>query len=82
MKYDPNNPLTEEQATALSEDDFFEYLDSKSKYDAEHMALPLSTRTMKMFAHRDAIARGVELTQEEHRKISRFAAEHGSKDWQ
>ena len=30
MKYSPENELTEEQVTALSEDQFFEYIDSKA----------------------------------------------------
>ena len=32
MKYDPNNELSDEQLNKLSEDDFFQYLDSKAKY--------------------------------------------------
>ena len=32
MKYRPENELTDEQLKGLSEDDFFEYLDSKSAY--------------------------------------------------
>lgn len=31
MKYDPNNELSESEQSSLSEDEFFEYLDSKEK---------------------------------------------------
>jgi hypothetical protein len=30
MKYNPNEELTDEQLKELSEDDFFEYLDTKA----------------------------------------------------
>jgi hypothetical protein len=50
MKYNPKNELSEEQLKVLSEDEFFEYLDSKAAYLAQHTS-PLSSYHTKRFAH-------------------------------
>lgn len=49
MKYDPNNELSDEQLKKLSEDDFFEYLDSKAAYLKE-FTIPLDQYHVKRFA--------------------------------
>jgi CRISPR/Cas system CSM-associated protein Csm2 small subunit len=49
MKYNPEKELTDEQMKELSEDAFFEYLDSKAAYLKEHSA-PLNQYHVKKFA--------------------------------
>jgi hypothetical protein len=49
MKYSPENELTEEQVTALPEDEFFEYIDSKAAY-LKQFTTPLSQYHTKKFA--------------------------------
>ena len=48
MKYNPDNELTEEQITALPEDQFFEYIDSKAAY-LKQFTRPLETYHTKRF---------------------------------
>jgi hypothetical protein len=48
MKYNPENELTEEQVTALPEDQFFEYIDSKAAY-LKQFTRPLETYHTKRF---------------------------------
>lgn len=48
MLYDPNNELTEEEIKNLSEDDFFEYLDSKAAY-LKGNTVPLDEYHIKRF---------------------------------
>ena len=48
MKYNPENELTEEQITALPEDQFFEYIDSKAAY-LKQFTRPLETYHTKRF---------------------------------
>jgi hypothetical protein len=49
MKYRPENELTDEQLKGLSEDDFFEYLDSKSAY-LKRSTVPLDQYHTKKYA--------------------------------
>ena len=49
MKYNPNNELTDEQLKGLSEDEFFEYLDSKSAY-LKRSTVPLDQYHTKKYA--------------------------------
>jgi hypothetical protein len=49
MKYNPEQELTDEQMKELSEDAFFEYLDSKSAYLKEQ-SVPLDQYHVKKFA--------------------------------
>jgi hypothetical protein len=49
MKYNAENELTDEQLKGLSEDEFFEYLDSKSAY-LKQFTTPLSQYHTKKFA--------------------------------
>ena len=49
MKYNPENELTDEQLKGLSEDEFFEYLDSKSVY-LKRSTIPLDQYHTKKYA--------------------------------
>ena len=49
MKYSPENELTDEQLKGLSEDEFFEYLDSKSAY-LKRSIIPLDQYHSKKYA--------------------------------
>ncbi len=49
MKYNPTNELTDEQLKELSEDAFFEYLDSKAAYLKEQ-SVPLDQYHVKKYA--------------------------------
>jgi hypothetical protein len=49
MKYDPNNELTDEQMESLSEDEFFEYLDTKAEY-LKQFTKPLDPYHLKRYA--------------------------------
>ena len=61
MKYNPNEELTEEQLKELSENDFFEYLDSKAAY-LKQFTQPLGQYHTKQFASQ---TKGTELTTKE-----------------
>jgi hypothetical protein len=64
MKYSPENELTEEQITALSEDQFFEYIDSKAAY-LKQFTRPLETYHTKRFAGVTAASQGRNITNNE-----------------
>ena len=49
MKYNPENELTDEQLKELSEDEFFEYLDTKSAY-LKNSTIPLDRYHTKRYA--------------------------------
>jgi hypothetical protein len=57
MKYSPDNELTEEQVTALPEDQFFEYIDSKAAY-LKQFTRPLETYHTKRFVGVSAAIEG------------------------
>jgi hypothetical protein len=61
MKYNPENELTNEQVTALPEDQFFEYIDSKAAY-LKQFTRPLETYHTKRFAGVAAAVEGRALT--------------------
>jgi septin family protein len=48
MKFDPKNPLTEEEIYNLSDTDIFEYLDQKSIY-LKSFSKPLDTNHVKTY---------------------------------
>ena len=64
MKYSPENELTEEQVTALPEDEFFEYIDSKAAY-LKQFTRPVESYHTKRFAGVGAAIEGRTLTNEE-----------------
>ena len=61
MKYNPENELTNEQVTALPEDQFFEYIDSKAAY-LKQFTRPLESYHTKRFAGVSAAVEGRALT--------------------
>ena len=64
MKYDPNNELSESEQSALSEDEFFDYLDSKVKY-LNQFTKPLGEYHTKRYATLAAGAQNRQLTQKQ-----------------
>lgn len=75
MIYDPNNELTEEQLTQLSEDEFFEYLDTKAEY-LKGYSRPLPGHLLKKYAYIDAAVRGDKVTDEQHDNLQKMAKEY------
>ena len=61
MKYNPENPLTEDQINQLNDDDLFDYLDSRAEYLKKY-SRPLDTYHTKQFL---AATKGGEVTAEE-----------------
>lgn len=74
MKYDPNNELSDEQLNKLSEDDFFEYLDSKAEYLSQ-FTKPLGEYHTKRYAVIAAATEGRELTDKEFKAAKRIGKE-------
>lgn len=80
MKYDPENPLTDEQLEQLGKDDFdsmLEYLDAHADY-LKKFTKPLSSYHTKRFASLSAKSSGKDITNEE----LKVAAEIGKKNEQ
>ena len=71
MKYNPEQELTDEQLKGLSEDEFFEYLDSKAAY-LKQFTQPLGQYHTKHFA---AISKGGELTTKELKRAKEIGRE-------
>lgn len=61
MKYNPNTPLTENEINRLSDEDMFEYLDSKALY-LKQFSRPLDTYHTKQFL---SATKGGEISNEE-----------------
>jgi len=77
-KYDPNNPLSEEELDELGKVDFegfLEYLDSQSEY-LKQFSKPLSSYHTKRYASLSLAQQGKQITDEELAK----AAEIGKKN--
>ena len=74
MKYDPNNELTEEQMTQLSEDEFMEYLDTKAEY-LKQFTRPLGSYHAKRYAAMTATSLGRGVTEEEYQAAKRIGKE-------
>ncbi len=68
MKYNPTQQLTAEQISKLSDDDFFEYLDSRAEYLKE-FSRPLDTYHTKQFL---AATKGGEITESEFKKAKKI----------
>lgn len=64
MLYDPENELTEDEMKQLSEDEFFEYLDSQAEY-LKQFTKPLGEYHTKRYASISAKVEGRELTDDE-----------------
>jgi hypothetical protein len=78
MKYDPNNELTDEQVESLSEDDFFEYIDSKAAY-LKQFTRPLESYHTKRFAGVGAAIEGRYVTNEELEAAKKIGKENFQK---
>ena len=70
MIYDPNNELSDIEMSALSENEFFEYLDLKAKH-LKQFTRPLGSYETKHFA---AWSKGEALTDEELKKAKQMGA--------
>jgi hypothetical protein len=71
MKYDPQNELTDEQLKELSEDDFFEYLDTKAAYLKE-ITVPLDQYHVKKYA---SVTMGGNLSTKQLREAKKIGRE-------
>jgi hypothetical protein len=71
MKYNPELELSDEQLKQLSEDEFFEYLDSKSAY-LKGQSTPLDQYHVKKYA---SVAMGGTLTTKELKKAKEIGKE-------
>ena len=90
VKYDPENPLSDEELDKLAEKDFelfLEYLDSKTAY-LKQFAKPLSSYHAKRFAAMAAKESGREFSKKDYDKADKIgkenekkAAEKITKDW-
>ena len=73
LKYDPDNPLTDEQLDKIAAYDFdmfLEYLDSKTEY-LKTKVRPLNTHELKKINFLDAASRGEEISQKEIKKLGK-----------
>ena len=78
MIYDPNNELTEEQMAQLTEDEFFEYLDTKAEYLAQ-FSKPLPGYYLKRYAYTSAKVEGREISDDEHESLNKLSIEYNKK---
>ena len=78
MVYDSNNELNDRELDALSDEELFEYLDSKATYMKEH-SVPLTDHLLKRYAHISAKIEGREMTQKEHRRLNKILKENQTK---
>lgn len=74
MKYDPNNELTEEEMEALSEEEFFEYLDTKAEY-LKGFTKPLGEYHTKRYASLTASHLNRPMTDAEYKSAKRIGKE-------
>jgi len=81
MIYDPNAELTDEQMENLSEEEFFQYLDSKAEYLKQYTK-PLGTYHTKRYAAATAAHQQRELTKEEFDAAQRIGKEGDVKNQQ
>lgn len=70
MKYDSNNPLTEEQINSLNDDELFEYLDSRAQYLKKY-SRPLDTYHAKQFL---AATKGGGITMDELKRAKEIGS--------
>jgi hypothetical protein len=81
MKYNPENELTDEQVSALPEDQFFEYIDSKAAY-LKQFTRPLETYHTKRFAGIAAATEGRTLSEDEFNAAKKIGKENFQKRMQ
>lgn len=81
VKYDPNNPLSDEELDKLGNenfDEFLSYLDSKADY-LKQFTKPLGQYHTKRFAAATAAQQGRQLTSEEL-KVAKEIGKEGDKE--
>ena len=78
MKYNPENELTDEQVKELSEDEFFEYIDTKAEY-LKQFTRPLETYHTKRFVGITAAMEGRNVTNKELDSAKRIGKENFKK---
>lgn len=80
-KYDPNNPLNDEELDDLGKVDFegfLEYLDSKSEY-LKQFTKPLSSYHTKRYASLTLAEQGKEITDEALKKAEKIGKDNENK---
>jgi hypothetical protein len=80
-KYDPNNPLSEDELDELGKVDFegfLEYLDSKTEY-LKQFTKPLSSYHTKRYASLSLSQQGKEITDEELKKADEIGKKNEQK---
>ena len=78
MKYDPNNPISDEELDKIAKEDFdkfLEYLDSKSAY-LKNKTRPLNSHELKKMAMLDAKIQGKEVSDEEWESIKEIGKQN------
>jgi hypothetical protein len=83
LKYDPDNPLTDEQLDKIAAYDFdmfLEYLDSKTEY-LKTKVRPLNTHELKKINFLDAASRGEEISDKRWDEIKKLGKENERKTW-
>lgn len=81
MKYNPENPLTEEQLEKLGEENFdlfLEYLDSQSEY-LKQFSKPLSSHHTKRYASLSAAHQGKQISEKELKRADKIGKENEQK---
>ena len=87
IKYDPNNPLSDEELDKIAEEDFdmfLEYLDSKTEY-LKSKTRPMNTHELKQIASLSAAISGKPLSDKEWegiKKQGKLNEEENNKRWQ
>ena len=78
MKFDPNNPLTEEELDKLGKEDFdsfLEYIDGQSEHLRKH-SRPLNSHETKKMAAITAAMSGRQLTDEEFERAKEIGKQN------
>ena len=78
MKFDPNNPLTDEELDKLGKEDFdgfLEYLDGQSEHLRKHTR-PLNSHETKKMASISAALQGKQLTDEEFERAKEIGKQN------
>ena len=78
MKFDPNNPLTEEELDKLGNEDFdsfLEYLDGQSEHLRKNTR-PLNSHETKKMAAMNAALSGRQLTDEEFERAKEIGKQN------
>jgi ribosomal protein L12E/L44/L45/RPP1/RPP2 len=81
MIYDADNELTEDEMKQLSEDEFFEYLDSQTEY-LKQFTKPLGEYHTKRYASIAASVEGRELTDDEFDFAKKVGKEGDEENYQ